>query len=225
MDKDGGNFKELVTGAVDLQIADGKLFYNKADTTNEYEMVNGGYFNSELDGSGESQLLEKETYDNYVVDGKIYYQDEEDDQHIHAMDLETQEDKRITKTHSHGFVVDGEKAYYIDTGEDGDVTTGNLTEMDLESGETKVLAGEAYKDVLVVRENTILYCDGENNYHISQLDKGESGKKELADINNPDYLYAADDLILFFDYDWNWQYVEGVYCIQGENGLTRLDEE
>ena len=225
MEKDGSGFKKLVEGAVDLQIEDGRLYYNKADTTEQSDITNAGYYNSELDGSGESQLLDKETYDNYVVDGKIYYQDEKDDQTVHVMDMETQEDKRLTKTHSHGFVVDGDTAYYIDTEDSSDATTGNLIEMDLETGKTKVLAGEAYKDVLIVREHNLLYCDGENNYHLSQIDKGLSGKKEIASIDNPDYVYATEDRILFFDYDYNWRYVEGVYsCGGSDEYLKRLDE-
>ena len=97
--------------------------------------------------------------------------------------------------------------------------------MDLETGKTKVLAGEAYKDVLIVREHNLLYCDGENNYHLSQIDKGLSGKKEIASIDNPDYVYATEDRILFFDYDYNWRYVEGVYsCGGSDEYLKRLDE-
>jgi hypothetical protein len=141
------------------------------------------------------------------------------------IDLKTQEDKQVTKTHSHGFVLDGETGYYIDTGKDSETVTGKLMALDMATGESKVIAESAYRDVLIIRKDDILYCDAENNFHITRIDKAGGNRTELLPIDNPDYVYATEKNIMFFDYDAKWEFVEGVFgCGPNGENYTRLDE-
>ena len=159
------------------------------------------------------------------MDGKIYFQDDEDGCTLHMVDLATEEDKRLTKTACYSFVLDGDTGYYVEVADPDQETSGNLTKMEMDTGVTSVLAGDAYREAIVVTTDRILYCDGQDNFRISLIDKGQPGKKELVEINHPDNICAGEGKLMFVDSDSSWMYVEGIYiCNEDGTGLERLDQ-
>ena len=95
-----------------LFIYNDKLYYSEL-TENGADLAKGKFYSMDLDGKNKAVILNKAVYYPYIINNKLYYQDDNDYCHIHVCDLDGQNDKVFINEWVYQYIYDGKKFYYI----------------------------------------------------------------------------------------------------------------
>ncbi len=198
-----------------LQIYDGHLYFS---VNNEnVKPITGTFFRADMDGSNVSAVIEKAVYYPYIIDGQIYYQDDNDGCRIHVCNLDGSGDRVFIDDYCYQFISDG-KAFFYD-GYDGEPVIdnrGNITNISELTRVLKVFTpGEGTRVFQNIHPRTFAF-NSELILFSNALDNDRLYSYDLkAETLDPLYLndYIIDavfvDQTRIFAKNSNGEYLEG----------------
>ena len=218
----GDDLKKLTNDSVEyLQVTDEYLYYNKFD----YEKgITKGYYRCEKDGSNEELVYDKEIYYSYIVGDILYYQDDNDGETIHAYNLETKEDKRITESISYGYVIDSKYIYYI--GNDKSVSEedykGHIIQRDLETGDEVKLYDGVDVGSIVLKDNHLYFINENDSNRIYRIGIDGEDIKLISQDTNCSNIAVFGDKLMYIDRNSENEQIENIY-ISNLDGSNKID--
>lgn len=169
-DFSGERIKRLVNDPIAyLFIYENQLYYTPVNTGKT--TIDGGettinLMKCDLDGSNQEVVLNKEVYYPYIINNKLFYQDDNDQETEHVYDLTTKEDARVTDEKTYCFLAYGHYGYYINADIYSEQYSGSLRRVDLNTGETSTLRDRVYSEMLLISNDRLYFDSEEDNANI-----------------------------------------------------------
>ena len=166
----GERIKRLVNDPIAyLFIYENNLYYTPVNTSKT--TIDGGettinLMKCALDGSNQEVVLSKEVYYPYIINNKLFYQDDNDQETEHVYDLTTKEDVRVTNEKTYCFLAYGHYGYYIHADIYSEQYSGSLRRVDLNTGETITLQDRVYSEMLLISNDRLYFDSEEDNANI-----------------------------------------------------------
>lgn len=220
------------------------LYYCKTKATDD-GFKTTGFYRSDLDGKNEETIINKETYDNYKTGTKVYYRNGSDNGE-HVYDLLTGSDEQITEKNTYHFFTDGSRyGYYIyydeaeETKDDLDaedeeeqesdldiktaeLTSNDLVQIDLTTGETKILAECLPQCNILGVEDRIYFSNSDEDEKVYCVYK-DGGFRRITRDEYVGKIMTYHDLLVYFTYaDDDYKDVDKIY-ICNLDGSTRIE--
>ena len=105
---DGSEWDSILdANAFTLQLFNDKFYFT------EIESGVYNFYSCNLDGSDKDPILQGNVFYPYVIDDRIIYQNDNDNETLHIYKLSDESDERITNTVSYNPVYNGEYIYYV----------------------------------------------------------------------------------------------------------------
>lgn len=203
-----------------LFIYNDKLYYSEL-TENGADLAKGKFYSMDLDGKNKAVILNKAVYYPYIINNKLYYQDDNDYCHIHVCDLDGQNDKVFINEWVYQYIYDGKKFYYI-TYQNKELTREQILN-DSKGKQKRIIKccnndGTSQQVILNHTCTGRFSSNGEMIYFtdwndVQRLYSYNTKNSEFNLLSNDDYVDSVSLLengICYFDHDKDY-YIENIY--------------
>lgn len=190
-----------------MQVYDGYIYFSVNDESNP--PIKGQFLRADMDGKNITTIIDKAVYYPYIIDNKIYYQDDADKNRLHVCNLDGSDDQVFIDDQCYQYIYDGISFYY--TSYDGVVEFDDNGMIANYSDITHVLKKYTPDEGVEVFNNvhpfSIAY-NGETLLFTNELDEYRLYSYDIS-TRTVDPLYFADYLYFlnFFDekriYAWD----------------------
>ena len=161
----GDDQEKLVDNASYLRIYDGSLYYCTIDASSGKTTA---FCKSDLEGNNQEKVLDKEVYYPFIIGNELYYQDDADGETIHKYDLSTEEDVRITDTHTYRYILNDDYMYCVERSDNDEDHIGSVAKIDLATLEKTVLYEGAWTYSMAVSEEE-LFPNGVPTWEVEKI--------------------------------------------------------
>lgn len=185
-------------------INENKLYYTPVDPTKM--SLGGGAVNlnlmtCDLNGQNQEVFLDKEVYYPYIINDKLFYQDDNDQETEHILDLNTKQDVRITTERTYCFVVYNNYGYYISADINREQFSGPIKRVDLNTGEIMTIGRNAYSIFLLISDDKIFYSDASDGGKIYSINLNGEEVKKISNENNCGEANIWNNRLYYYSHD------------------------
>ncbi len=213
----------------ELFIYNNKLYYTMVDESDKSN-ITGKFYSIDFNGENKTEVLDKAVYYPYIINDKIYYQDDNDYCRIHVCDLDGKNDKVFINEWVYQYIFNGENFYYV-TYEDKNLEESKLRVdenfknkeivkyCDINGENNKVLIDYTDVQVIAMNRDTLFYTDKKDDLRIYSYKFSDESVDLISNDANTDSIMILGNLLSYIDYDNNEEYIDNIfYCnLDGTN--------
>lgn len=243
----GSDSSIIIKAATDHEIGylfiyKNELYYNDLVVTDETS--EGKLYKCGLDGSNTQVVLEKPVYVPYIVNGKLYYEDDADFSTLHVCDLDGKNDKRISDDVVLSYVMNGEYIYYSTfngevsfnannriTDETFDTVNYCICRMKMDGSEKEIVIN-ANADYFGMNATTIYYIDNADECKLYSYDIATKSVKSISQDRYISNINISENRLGYFVYTDDYfssasaAIDKNVYCdLDGQNTKSLFIED
>ena len=202
------------------------VYKNKLYFTELYEPdksnIKGKYYCMDLNGRNKKVAINKPVYYPYIINDKIYYQDDNDYCRIHVCNLDGTNDKVFINEWVYQFIFDGTNFYYVTYKnkelKDSDIRNNTGSEpkrivksCDIEGKNNKIVIDFTHVSEIAMNKNTLYYTDSKDNYRLYSYTLSNEAIDLISNDNNISCISLTDNLLSYYDYDNKGEYIDHIY--------------
>lgn len=219
-----------------------KIYYSINDESKKN--TTGALYCCDLDGKNKVKILNKAVYYPYIIQDKLYYQDDNDYCKIHVCDLDGKNDKVFINEWVYQYICTGDSFYYI-TYKDKKLSDKEIRKnldsekVDSEKDYKRIIKkcdiyGKNNKKVIdftnccffSMNKNTLVYIDRNDAYRAYTYDL-KTGDVDLLSQNDYicDIIFLNETKVCYFDNTKNYEYTDNIMMcnIDGTNEQILVD--
>lgn len=202
------------------------IYNNKIYYSENYEpekgRITGRFCSADLNGKNVKVILKKAVYFPYIVNGKLYYQDDNDKARLHVCDMNGSNDKVLIDKCVFKYVISGDNIYYMAKKKmpkfdkncrivNGDSIDQIIGKCRIDGSKDEIVKDKINVIDMMLNESSIYYTDDKDDSRLYVIDI-ESGHVDLiSQDTNVTNIALFDDGIYYYDYDKDCNYIDNMY--------------
>lgn len=221
---EGGEYvrTEKLSGAYgSMQLKDDWLYYSDHVQLEDGSAPRAKLYRCNLDGSGETLILDKPVYEFYVFDTGILYVDEQDGGTLHMCYCDGSGDISVNNQKSSSPIFDGSFVYYLSPVNEKGEETADYTcwKIRPDGTENQQISRYRIQNAFLLWEDGIYFCNAASISQPFKMNKDGKNASQLLPVGNIYLLQILDGKLKYTKYNYNMQYIEGNYLcdLNGKN--------
>lgn len=213
MPQSGGTTEWIADAYGEMQIVEDYIYYAASDTSELSDHEPGAVlaeeahlYRCDLDGKNVTEIISKPTFNFFVFDQCILYQDDNDGESLHLCKLDGSEDKKLNNVRSYSPIYDGEFIYYR---VQNDAAQFTLWRMRPSGGEAEQVSNHTVRDFQIT-DTSIYFINGDDNYRIYRMDKDGKNVVLVVDEEQTYGLQVVGDMLTYLVQGFNYRPIR--YC-------------
>ena len=217
-----GHDRECIIETKDasIQVVDDYIYYSPDTYASEEEIDKtvAHLYRCKLDGSENTEIIDRPTFCWYVFENAILYQDDRDNESIHILNLVTNEDIKLNDETSYNPTFDGEYIYYVRNKNDKNT----IWKMRLDGTENQEVAEYHCTDEVTIYNNKLYFSYEDDDYRLYCIDKNGSNLTQISQDPYVTNTTIQGDTLLYIISTKGFEYIDHIaFCDpDGSNVVT-----
>lgn len=217
-----------------LFVYNDRLYFSEIDESNA-KLNKGKFCQMDFDGKNKKTIINKAVYFPYIINNKIYYQDDNDYCKIHVCDIDGSNDRVFINEWVYQYFFDGHNFYYV-TYEDKNLSRDKIDkEMDAYkqiirkcdyNGKNNTTLIDFTNAVgMAMNSTTIYFTDHNDNDRTYSYNLSDGSVDLLSNDTNVAYITINNNLMSYVDYDSDRNYIDNIFfCSLDGTNKTKIFE-
>lgn len=216
-----------------LFVYNDRLYFSENDESNA-NLPKGKFCQMDFDGKNKKTIINKAVYYPYIINNKIYYQDDNDYCKIHVCDVDGSNDRVFINEWVYQYFFDGRNFYYV-TYEDKNLSRDKIINKDnykriikrcdYNGKNNTTLIGFTSAVEMAMNSTTIYYADRNDNNRIYSYSLSDGSVDLISNDTNVSNLTINNNLMSYVDYDSDYNYIDNIFfCSLDGTNKTKIFE-
>ena len=199
-----------------LQIVNGYIYYTDYMVNGEYNQLSGDdscyhLYRCDLEGENTVEIINKPTFEAFVFEDAIIYQDDRDNMSLHICDLNGNNDIKLNDSLSFWPIFDGEYIYYVCAEKYEESGTRTIWRIRPDGTDKQQISNNPVTNNMLLTKEHIYFVNADDGDRLYRIKKDGSDLTLITQDKNVAMVEFFDSSIKYTKYAKNYEYIEANY--------------